>query len=166
MAKNIKTKWNTIVPVGAGLGGEASANIKSRLKAAKQYLKSDFKIHISKETPCADHCSVYALSSGEADHRGTCQHQHSICYDRCDDLRNTIVNIQLALSSSEVHFSDEDRREEINHDLESALPKLEDWKAHIVRAVHQDAAKSAVIDTMSDMEAVTINTRRKIRREL
>ena len=45
--------------------------------------------------------------------------------------------------------SDTDRREELNYDVESALPKLEDWKAHIVRAVHQDAAKSFVVDHLS-----------------
>ena len=90
--------------ISSGLDSETSSSIKSQLKAAKQYLKSDFKIHISQQEPCADHCSVYALSSGQSDHRGTCQHQHNICCDRCDDLRNVVIDIQLALSSSDLNF--------------------------------------------------------------
>ena len=49
-----------------------------------------------------------------------------------------------------------DRREELNYDVESALPKLEDWKAHIVRAVHQDAAKSFVVDNLSGSQVLII----------
>lgn len=52
--------------------------------------------------------------------------------------------------------SDTDRREELNYDVESALPKLEDWKAHIVRAVHQDAAKSFVVDNLSGSQVLLI----------
>ena len=52
--------------------------------------------------------------------------------------------------------SDTDRREELNYDVESALPKLLEWKAHIVRAVHQDAAKSFVIDHLSASQGLLI----------
>ena len=52
--------------------------------------------------------------------------------------------------------SDTDRREELNYDVESALPKLEEWKAHIVRAVHQDAAKSFVIDHLLGSQVLLI----------
>lgn len=66
----------------------------SRLRAGKRYLSTDFKLHISSETPCADHCSVYALSSHEAEYRETCSHQHSIGCDQCSDLRDAIMDIQ------------------------------------------------------------------------
>ena len=46
--------------------------------------------------------------------------------------------------------------EELEHDLQSAIPRLEEWKTHIVRSVHQDAAKTTVIDALSKTEALLI----------
>ena len=36
------------------------------------------------------------------------------------------------------------------------MPRLEEWKSHIVRSVHQDAAKTTVIDALSKTEALLI----------
>ena len=49
--------------------------------------------------------------------------------------------------------------EELEHDLQSAMPRLEEWKSHIVRSVHQDAAKTTVIDALSKTEALLIMDR-------
>ena len=34
--------------------------------------------------------------------------------------------------------------------------KLEEWKSHIVRSVHQDAAKTAAVDTLSQSSVFLI----------
>ena len=52
--------------------------------------------------------------------------------------------------------SNNEKREELQHDLQAAIPKLDEWKAHIVRSVHQDAAKTAVVDNLSQTEALLI----------
>lgn len=75
-----------------------------RLKAGRQYLKTDFKIHTAGESPCADHCRVFALSRTETEYKGQCQHQHTITCDRCEDLKNAVSDLQLAVDSSEVHL--------------------------------------------------------------
>ena len=36
---------------------------KQQLLGAKRYLKADFWFHVSRDDKCADHCTVYALSS-------------------------------------------------------------------------------------------------------
>ena len=41
-------------------------------------------------------------------------------------------------------------REELEHDLQAEIPKLEEWKSHIIRSVHQDAAKTAAVDALSE----------------
>ena len=41
---------------------------------------------------------IIALSSDEIEYRGTCSHQHNIGCDRCNDLRQAIMDIQVALS--------------------------------------------------------------------
>ena len=52
--------------------------------------------------------------------------------------------------------SNSDRQEELNYDVENAVRKLEDCKAHMVRIVHQDAAKSFVIDHLSACQVLLI----------
>ncbi|CAH3190262.1 unnamed protein product [Porites lobata] len=123
----------------AGLDRTMADNILMRLKAGRQYLKTDFKIHTASESPCADHCRVFALSRTEKEYNGQCQHQHTITCDRCEDLKNAVSDLQLA---STLSLFSPDKREELKHDLSCAAPSIEDWKSHVLRSVHQDAAKS------------------------
>ena len=104
-------------------------NILMRLKAGRQYLKTDFKIHTASECPCADHCRVFALSKTETEYKGQCQHQHTITCDRCKDLKNAVSDLQLAVDSSEVHHRKEhtfDRKAEfsIYSPLTTSFPEL------------------------------------------
>lgn len=52
--------------------------------------------------------------------------------------------------------SGDDQEEEIKHEVDIALPKLDEWKAHILRAAHQDSAKSDVIDNLSPSQVFLI----------
>ena len=79
-------------------------NILMRLKAGRQYLKTDFKIHTASESPCAEHCTVFAVSKTETWYKGQCQHQRTITCDRCEDLKNAVSDLQLAVDLSEVHL--------------------------------------------------------------
>ena len=45
--------------------------------------------------------------------------------------------------------SGSDLKEEIIHDVDTALPKLDEWKARILRAAHQDSARRDIIDNLS-----------------
>lgn len=36
---------------------------KEHLSNAQRYLKADYKLHVSKDERCVDHCTVHALSS-------------------------------------------------------------------------------------------------------
>ena len=46
-------------------------NILIRLKAGRQYLKTDFKIHTASESPWADHRRVFVLSKKETECKGS-----------------------------------------------------------------------------------------------
>ena len=52
--------------------------------------------------------------------------------------------------------SNNEKREELEHDLQEVIPKLEEWKSHIVRSVHQDAAKTSAVDALSPTDAFLI----------
>ena len=56
-----------------------------------------------------------------------------------------------------VHFSsNEEKRGELQHDVERAVPKLEEWRSHILRAAHQDAAKASVIENLTRTQVLVI----------
>ena len=95
---------STVILLFLGLQEEGVKDIKRRLKSARQYLKTDYKIHLSRESPCPDHCRQLALSSAEPEFQGSCAHQHTVGCDRCDDLKNAIADLQLAFDSQEVKF--------------------------------------------------------------
>lgn len=88
----------------SGLEEQTAKDINSRLRAAKTYLKTDYKIHVSRADPCPDHCSVYALSTEEPEYQGYCEHEHNIICDRCDNYRNVLVDLQQSLSSCAVKY--------------------------------------------------------------
>ncbi|KAK3730136.1 hypothetical protein QZH41_015846, partial [Actinostola sp. cb2023] len=137
-----------------GLPEETSKDITRHLRAARHYLKTDYKIHVSRADRCADHCSVYAMSIADAEFHGKCAHDHLITCDRCEDLNNAIVDLQLLLSSSTLNYRYEeyhnsDVQEELQYDVDMAALKIEEWKAHVLRANHQDVPKSDIIDSLN-----------------
>lgn len=72
---------------------------------------------------------------------------------------STIPNINCHLTDIPLFLlypNSNEKREELQHDLDAAIPQLEEWKSHIVRSVHQDAAKTAAVDTLSQTEALII----------
>ena len=62
----------------------------------------------------------------------------------------TVVSLFLISSSND------EKREELHHDLEAAIPKLEMGKSHVIRSVHQDATKTVVVDALTETEALLI----------
>ena len=88
-----------------GLQEEGTKDMTRRLKSARQYLKTDYKIHLARESPCPDHCRQFASSSSEPEFHGSRAHQHTVnCCDRCEDLKNVIADLQLVFDSEEVKF--------------------------------------------------------------
>ena len=51
-------------------------------------------------------------------------------------------------------FSGNDQEEGIKYDIDTALSKVDEWKTHILRAAHQDAAKSDIIDNLSPSQVL------------
>ena len=53
-------------------------------------------------------------------------------------------------------FSSKDQLEELQYDVGNAIPNIDGWKAHILRAAHQDTAKSAVIENLANNKVLNI----------
>lgn len=110
-----------------------SQSIIKRLQRAKQYLKTDHKVHCQEnESPCADHCRAFALSDpADKEFQIKCAHQHTMA---CEN---------------------EHVMEEHLHDFEEAYNFIEKWKSHILRSINQETAKQQVLDNL-DASSVLI----------
>ena len=53
-------------------------------------------------------------------------------------------------------FSSKDQLEELQYDVDNAIPDINGWKAHILRAAHQDTAKSVVIENLANNQVLII----------
>ena len=49
-----------------------------------------------------------------------------------------------------------DQQEEIVHDVEAAIKKIHEWKAHLMRTTHQEAAKSTVLAKLTSSQVFII----------
>ena len=83
--------------------GESWTEFKIKaLKEAKRYLKTDYKLHISRDEECTDHHTVHGLidpSDGSADLLRECNHNHETNCERCDALENVITEVLQELEN-------------------------------------------------------------------
>ena len=63
------------------------------------------------------------------------------------------------LTSSTLSFFSPNKREELQHDLSCAAPSIEDRKSHVLRSVHQDAAKNEIVDSLKPSQVLLIMDR-------
>ncbi|XP_020625817.1 uncharacterized protein LOC110063197 [Orbicella faveolata] len=77
--------------------GEWFSYCQEALKAGKQYIKTEYKVHITQESRVADHCAVYALSDPKEDHfQGTCDHAHDQSCSCCEGLDSVLSSIEAS----------------------------------------------------------------------
>lgn len=115
------------------------ANIKA-LKEAKQYLKTDFKVHISRQEDCRDHCTVHALSDSSkssTDFQGECYHNHVYHCKRCEALESMTTEILQELEDSD---ASEEKKARVLFAYKESVQNIRAWKAHLLRSVNQEEA--------------------------
>ena len=62
----------------------------------------------------------------------------------------------MMLTSATLSIFSPDKREELKHDLSCAVSSIEEWKSHLLRSVHQDTAKSEIIDNLKPWQVLLI----------
>lgn len=123
-----------------------------RLDKGKQYLKTNFKVNCNqKESCCADHCRPFALSDpNDKDFQVNCQHEHNmICHD-CEELKNTINDMERKLLEHTNPSFSEEHRGDLVHDFKEAKNNIRKWKSHILRSVNQEEAKQKVLQDLDN----------------
>lgn len=152
-AKGIDDLKKIVNVLGKQLKGkEWEDGILLQLSNCKQYLKLDYKMHISLESEIPDHCCQFALSSDSGEYSVACSHSHDAACANCNDLYHVIEGIKQA--AGEVEFESEDQKDDIQYSLSQSVKALEEWKKHLLRSVNQDRARSHVIENLSDGEVL------------
>ena len=72
------------------------SDVRNRLKKAKCYLKTDYRVHCRDEdSHWADHCRKFALSDHvDEDFKHQCLHDHLSKCDSCEELKTVLQSVE------------------------------------------------------------------------
>ena len=102
-----------------------------------------------------DHYSKYALNDPtDSSFRGSCDHTHDLLCEQCEELKTVLSDIQAAILNNP--FESENEQDDALHVFQEAVPAIESWKAHQLRVVNQDKARTDVIDRLSETNVLLI----------
>lgn len=122
----------------------------------KQYLRADFKIHISPDSKVADHCQTFALSDPlHPEFAVTCQHHHDLVCVTCEQMKDAISSLMKTIQCSCNHGLT-DSLSDLQFKLQNATQSITNLKRHLIRCKNQDSAKSDLFDTMQHNEVLLI----------
>ena len=97
--------------------------------------------------------SDYALSyPQDNDYITVCNHEHDSKCDRCELLPTLLREIKSVIGS--VNCSAEER-DEMEYAISQSIQSIEAWKAHLLRAINQDAARHEILENL-DAQAVLV----------
>ncbi|XP_062609789.1 uncharacterized protein LOC134271605 [Saccostrea cucullata] len=127
-----------------GMETEKKENLIDMINICNQHLKFDAKSHFSRSSSCSDHCTIYALSDpADTCFSSNCDHEHSDTCSYCVLTDKLTECIKEAMET--VQIPSEDLMEELQHEIVMTTKAIKDWKAHLLRTVHQDFARSDVL---------------------
>ena len=123
---------------------------KQQLSNAKRYLKADYKLHLSKDERCVDHCVVHALSSStDPSFKANCDHVHNIICDACSGMETVIEEIGVKIEDGSGAGLDDGTKRKLQFEYDKAKEAIGAWKAHNIRVVNQDLAKQDVLSKLN-----------------
>ena len=136
------TKLVDALPIDSDL----KKRLTKDLHRAKQYFKSDFKVHISRSSCVADHCVVFALSDSKSPcFQSQCDHQHDGHCMECVMMRSTLFDIKEAIRSN----TSKAIIDRVIYDFEEYVDAILNWKAHLVRCINQDLCRTKIMHDLS-----------------
>lgn len=96
----------------------------------------------------ADHCSGHALSdSMDCELRSHCSHDHSLKCSQCESLSDVLYCIERYLAESKLA---PEELEDLSYTHSQAVKAIQSWKAHQLRSVRQDTARTACLSALNE----------------
>ncbi|CAF1490257.1 unnamed protein product, partial [Rotaria sordida] len=127
-----------------------SKRLIDNLKRARFYLKSDYKVHVTRASNIADHCCAYALSDPKGrSFAQDCDHEHDESCIECLNLTSTLNEIERFIEETE---TDEELLDRAMKKFQLYRESIEAWKAHLLRSINQDLCRENLVDKLSNDE--------------
>ena len=105
-------------------------------------------MRVSTHATIPDHCSSYALSDPKDQaFRSDCSHSHEDKCLSCEVLKGALKQIGNAVADSPLT---EDERDDMQYAFRLAVPAIESWKAHQLRSLQQDKARSTALASLDE----------------
>jgi hypothetical protein len=106
------------------------------------------QVHLSQASNVADHCTLYALSDlKEQSLKSKCSHPHDQSCQRCDQLSSAISELESLVPPKDMRPEDQD---DMLYKFRQAAQDINAWKAHILRSMQQDKARTNLFDELDD----------------
>jgi hypothetical protein len=140
--------------------------MKKRLAETKQYLRTDFKLHLHRDSSIGDHCMRHALSDPNDDELssscsdGPQPHTHSIKCDRCESLKALLGDVRAAIEDQITLEKQKPPSEQRNNAISEHAEMLKtaydcekriiDLKKHQLRAVWSEQQQTSIIQEQKE----------------
>lgn len=122
------------------------------LNESKRYLRGDFKYHVNDSSTVADHDIRFALSD-PADKRlqATSLKNHDNKCQRCELLKIVLEAIRELVINTKI---EPPRKKQLMlSDVDSAISAINEMKFHKLRSVHQNSAKTVILQSLQSSQA-------------
>ena len=138
-----------------GLDTDAKQNLIETINICNQHLKFDAKSHFAQSSSCGSHCSTHALSDPlEKCFSSTCEHSHTDLCSTCN-IADTVGSL-VSEAGRTLRIPSKEITEEIQHEIDVAAKYIKDWKAHLLRTVHQDLARQNILQNLKPHQGLLI----------
>ena len=106
--------------------------------------------------PWQDHCRFFALSDpNETEFQDEGNHSHEHACDRCDQLVSILDEIESVVAIQRDNLLPS-VYEELTFTVKQAKTNIFAWKSHILRKIHQDAARVDVLETLDESSVLVV----------
>lgn len=123
---------------------------------SKQYLRTDFKIHLSMESEVPDHCIPHALSdTKDPAFAKKCKHTHNMVCESCEQLKEMMKSFEKIFLTATVDEK-EDEMNDLQFRVQQSIKSIVALKKHIIRCKNQDLAKAHLFDYMPTNEVLLV----------
>jgi len=130
---------------------DATTHLLKELKSSRQYLKTDFKLHVKHESFVPDHCASYGLNDpNEETFQTPTNHAHDMRCTKCEQVKKTIHEIEEKVFNFNADTAE--IKNEMVYKLEIAKESIESWKKHQIRTVNQDRARNDIIGSLQSQD--------------
>ncbi|XP_068721563.1 uncharacterized protein [Montipora capricornis] len=122
-----------------------SASVRKSLRGLDYISAEGSSACTSWRSQIPDHCLAFALSDPKEEaFQNKCDHTHKECCQSCEELKCTLNLVEDSIKSLP------EKDDDLLYSYSQAVQAINSWKAHLLRSVQQDKARTDVFNTLDE----------------